>query len=183
MYSISNAIVAPPTLPARYLSQDYDKFLFFEFDLRSDQIFFDELQKTAAANTEICIFYSQTLAFLGQTFGDERWSEKIKSIIKDLATQDEYFGVIVAERTGAWILAQDTPVNWGVFGLKSSNANALKLYHANDTSRDWFVSLEHFKQAILDPNSSMRLSVGIDFMRAIISDYGTEYPNSIFSAH
>lgn len=172
MHLISNVITAIPILPSRFISQEYDKFLFFDIDLRTNSQFLDELQNLAGKGTEISIFYSQTLLFLGDARINERWSEKIESVVKELDTQGEYFSLIIAERKGSWVLVQDVPLNLGVWGLKSSNENALKLFHANATNRDWFLSIEHFKEAIADTSSPMRESIDVEFMNTLVANYG-----------
>lgn len=172
MCLIFSIITAAPTLPSRFISNEYDRFLFFDIDLRANSEFLDSLQNTAGASTEISIFYSQTLSLVGEVRSGEKWSEKLKSVVRELANQGEYFGLIIAERKGGWVLVQDMPVNWGVFGLKSSDEHALEIFKANATTRDWFISTEHFERAISDPNSPIRESVDVQFMKAIVANYG-----------
>lgn len=171
MQSISDAIIATPTLPTRFISEEYDKFLFFDVDLKVDVEFVDTLQEKAGKNIEICIFYSQTRALVGGANVGEKWSEKIGSAVKTLEAQGEYFGLIVAERKGSWVLVQDMPVNWGIFGFRKSDMNALELFSANAIDRDWFLSIDHFKQAIADPSSPMRDSIDLAFMKKLVINY------------
>ena len=154
------------------MANEYDKFLFFDFFIREAQEFFDALQKAVAKNTSIDIFYVGTLDYVGSASFEDRWSDKIKCVDQDLSLRNECYGLIISESKGSWILVQDIPVNWGVFAFKSRDDNALKLFHSNATSRDWFLSIDHFKQAIADPNSPMRESIDVEFMKTIVANYG-----------
>lgn len=167
--SISKAVIAKPTLPARYVSRDYDSFLFFDFSIRSRLDFFDELQGEAVKDTEIRIFYSSTLELLGETALDEKWSDKIKLIDDRLESREEHFGLIVSERDGGWFLAQDTPVNWGVFAFNSRDMYALNLF--NGVDKDWFLSVDDFKEAVSNPGSNLHESFDMEFMTTLIANY------------
>ncbi|NTJ65338.1 hypothetical protein G6M50_30140 [Agrobacterium rhizogenes] len=172
MNSISDIVVAATALPERIISREYDAFLFFEIDLRSNSEFYDHLQKMVPTGTEISIFYSQNLRKLGETKVGERWAEKVKSIVQALELEGEYFGLTVVEGNGAWVVTQDIPVSWGVMGFKSSQPNSMYIYDANATDGEWFLSLDHFRKGLEDPSSSMRDSVPVWFMKALIANYG-----------
>lgn len=169
MASISEALIATPTLPARFVSHDYNKFLFFDFSIRNRPEFFEELQGVAGEDSEIQIFYPGALQLLGETVRGEKWSDKIKFLDKKLESENEYLGLIVLERNGGWILVQDSPVNWGVLAFNSASINAFRLFSKID--KDWFLSIDDFKEAIDDPCSEFHESFDMEFMKQLIINY------------
>jgi hypothetical protein len=172
MSLISNIIIGTPVLPNRFISYDYDKFLFFDFFLRENEEFFYELQDSQDSlnmKSGIDVFYTQTLDFLGSASFNESWSKKIKFIDKELVLKKECLGIIVAEHDRNWIIVQDMPVNLGVFAFKKNSVTSMELFDSID--RSWFVSIDDFKNAEVNPDSLIHESHDAKFIETLIYNY------------
>ncbi|WP_157660103.1 hypothetical protein [Burkholderia ubonensis] len=170
MKSIFDIIVGRPILPDRFLSGDYNKFLFFDFFIRNDLLFFDSVQRLSGGAGGVKIFYSHDLRFLGEAQASERWSETIKSIDDGLAYNNEPFGLIVCEESGCWVMAQERLIDLGVFAFNCKSEVASNLFDCID--KDWFLSVGDFECAIANRDVELCGQFGEGFVRSIVENYG-----------
>ena len=169
MGSLFEIIVGNPTLPENFISSMYDKFLFFDIDLRYTLDLFDEIQSLSEETAAIHIFYAETFEVLSSTWLGEKWSEKISSVVYELEKEKRPFGLVVLESNEGWVIVQDTPVNWGVFAFNSLDKKAFEIF--NNIDKGWFLSIEDFQSAINDSSSRLREYFDVKFMEDLVLNF------------
>lgn len=169
MFRISSVVIATPILPNRFVSRDYDRFLFFDFPLRNEPSFLDEIQGLAADGAKIQIFYAKSLELLTETDHCESWSNAVSRIDESLNRRGEMYGLVIADLDSGWLLAQHAPVEWGVFAFNSTSPSAqaiLSSVHCDD-----FLSTDDFRLAIHDANSKLHEYFDQKFINEIVENY------------
>ncbi|WP_155634256.1 hypothetical protein [Burkholderia cepacia] len=169
MIKISDIIVATPVLPARFVSADYDRFLFFDFSLRGEFSIFDEIQRVAERGSRILVFYAHSLELLGLSGNGESWSGKMAEIDGTLSKRDEPYGLIVTDLNASWVMAQHSPVELGVFAFKSTSPCSLMIL--NSLSGEDFLAVEDFRSAAIDEGSRLNEHFDGEFIESIINNY------------
>ncbi|MCA8239450.1 hypothetical protein [Burkholderia sp. AU32262] len=169
MKKITEIIVAPPILPARFVSNEYDRFLFFDFSLRTEFSIFDEIKDIAGGLGGINVFYARSLSFLCFCGDNENWSERIACVDQELNRQSEPYGLVVTDFNANWVLAQHSPVEWGLFAFKSISPLSLLIF--NSLSGDDFLSVNDFRSAIVDGGARLHGNFDRKFIECLISNY------------
>ncbi|NML35488.1 hypothetical protein [Paraburkholderia antibiotica] len=168
--SISKVITDKPTLPNRFISEDYDRFLFFDFFLRENFEFFKALQDATVHRQGIDVYCANTLSLLTKIYSQENWAERFEVLDDELANAGNPFGLIVASSERRWVMVQDIPVNWGILAFRSDDAEMMSIFEA--LKGDWFLSLGDFVEAQHDPRSVLREAFDGDFINQIVRNYG-----------
>lgn len=170
MEAIGDIIVAKPTLPARFISDGYDGFLFFDFFLRGEVRFFEKLKKLIDLNQGIEIYYAETLRLLGKASSAADWSEVLRVLDDRLTRANEPFGIVILSADRRWVMAQDMSVNWGVLAFRK---NDVKLAHIFESMQgEWFLGVDDFLQAEADPKSVLHGVFDDEFIRQVVANYG-----------
>jgi hypothetical protein len=169
MNKISDVIVAPPILPGRFVSDDFSRFLFFDFSLRGSPQFLDEIQTLADENSRIQVFYAHSLELLAEADRREKWSTIVSRVDQSLDQRGEPYGLVIADLNSGWLLAQHSPVEWGVFAVKSNSRSAQIILDSMD-SED-FLSVDEFRAAKRNANSRLHDCFDREFIDAIINNY------------
>ena len=167
MTLISDIIISTPTLPSRFISNQYKKFLFFDFFLTDNKDFYRELQKSVDFDSEIDLYCPQNLLPLGRIPYKKDWGTEISSVSR--GAKNNCFGLIISERQNGWLIVQDLPINFGVLACDENSNSALNLF--KKISRDWFLTVDDFKLAYLDNKSLICESVDISFIKTLILNY------------
>ncbi|WP_244828608.1 hypothetical protein [Caballeronia sp. TF1N1] len=170
MNSISKIIIGKPTLPNKFVSEDYDRFLFYDFFLRAEPAFFIELQNAVLHRQGIDGYCANTLKPLMKISQAENRAEKIKILDDELVDAGNPFGFIVFSDEGRWVMAQDIPVNWGILAFRSNDTEMVSVFDA--IKKDWFLSLDDFAKAQHNSCSVFHEVFDRDFISKIIRNYG-----------
>lgn len=170
MDSISKIITSKPTLPTRFISKDYNRFLFFDFFVRTKFAFFRELQDAVLQQQGVDVYCADTLKSLTTISPSENWADKFKILDDELIKACNPFGFIVVSDEARWVMAQDIPVNWGVLAFRSNDAEMVSVFGA--LKGDWFLSLDDFAEAQRNPRSLLHEAFDRDFISQIIRNYG-----------
>ena len=170
MNSISEVITGKPVLPSRFISEDYDRFLFFDFFIRTAFAFFGVVQDAVLHRQGIDVYSADTLKSLAVISSSESWVERLKILDGNLLNVGDPFGFIIVSDEKRWIMAQDMPVNWGILAFRSNDAEMTSIFAA--LKQDWFLSLGDFVEAQRDSNSMLHEVFDRDFINQIIKNYG-----------
>lgn len=103
-------------MPDRFISEDYNEFLFFDVFLRENKEFLDFLEDNLPRNNSVEVFYWGNYEKLTEVRPFDSLSKKIGAINLDLAKAGEFYGLIVAEQDRGWVLVQNAPVALGILG-------------------------------------------------------------------
>lgn len=170
--SISAIINSNLYLPERFISEDYNKFLFFDVFLRENVDFLSFLDDRLSNNIAVEIFYWCDCRKLAEISPLESLSKKIDVINTDLDKEGEFYGLIVADQDRGWVLVQSAPVALGILGIKSTDAHSLEFYRSNKDNKDWFFTIDDFKNSLNRINDPIRENFDEEFIREMIKNYG-----------
>lgn len=96
-------------------------------------------------NIAVEVFYWCDHRKLAEISPLESLSKKIGVINTDVAAEGEFYGLIVADQDRGWVIVQSAPVALGILGIKSSDAHSLEFYRSNKDNKDWFFTIDEFK--------------------------------------
>ena len=170
MAAIETIITAPPTLPSRFVSSEYDRFMFFDFFVRESGNFFEKIQNSVGRNSDLSLYDPNSLQLLGEFNLTENWSTKLKILNDELMKNGNPFGLVVLPDDQRWVMIQDLPVNLGVLAFRHSDAEVVDAFEA--LRGDWLVSIDDFVRAAHDPTSDLNDILDEDFIKQISSNYG-----------
>jgi len=67
---------------------------------------------------------------------------------------------------------QSAPVALGILGIKSSDVHSLEFYRSNKDNKDWFFTIDDFKNSLNRVNDPIRENFDEEFIREMIKNYG-----------
>lgn len=169
MKKITEIIIGLPILPARFVSSEYDRFMFFDFSVRTEFSIFDEIKSISGGGGGINIFYARSLKFLCFCDEGESWSGKIACIDRELNRQNEPYGLVVADLGENWVMAQHSPVEWGLLAFKSTSP--LSLFVFNSLNGGDFLSINDFRSAVVDGAAKLHENFDRKFVECVINNY------------
>lgn len=173
MKKITEIIVAPPILPARFVSNDYDRFMFFDFSMRTEFSIFDEIKSISGGAGGISVFYARSLRFLCLFGEHESWSERMANVDQQLNRQGDPYGLIITSLDASWVMAQHSPSEWGLFAFKSTSPSSLSILNSLDGED--FLSINDFRSAIINGEVKFHENFDRKFIEQLINNYRSKF--------
>lgn len=110
-------------LPEKIFQNQFDKYLFFDIDIRSSGDLISILQATAVANLvsnfQVNIFSFTDRLYQGCLNSTTDWALEIQATNKKMKNRGDYEGLILADENGKWIAYQSSPVDIGILAFTS----------------------------------------------------------------